>query len=81
MRSRLIILMLTLTCVSALVACQSASTPHSGTSAQNADARLSPVETPENCPSDDSGFGANVRHFGDTTPWSENPYLNPCWPN
>jgi hypothetical protein len=39
------------------------------------------VETPEDCPYDDAGFGAAVRHFGETTPGSENPYLNPCWPN
>jgi hypothetical protein len=79
MRGRLITWTLALTFVSTLGACQSASTPQTGTSAQNE--RLSPVETPENCPSDDGGFGADVRHFGDTTPWSENPYLNPCWPN
>ena len=79
MTRRLITLTSVLTCLSALSACESASTPPTDTSAQNA--RLSPVEAPENCPYDGSGFGANVRHFGDTTPWSENPYLNPCWPN
>jgi hypothetical protein len=45
-------------------------------------AHLDGVTTPENCPAfDDRGSGAYVRHFGDTTPWSENPFLNPCWPN
>ena len=44
--------------------------------------QLELVHTTENCPvSDDGGFGADVRHFGDTTPSSENPFLNPCWPN
>lgn len=40
------------------------------------------VRTLENCPaSDNGGFGGNVRHFGNATPWSENPFSNPCWPN
>ena len=67
-----------------LVACETAPLPQRGTLAQNTtpDVRMDVVRTPDNCPlSDDGGFGADVRHFGNTTPWSENPFLNPCWPN
>ena len=52
--------------------------------AQNAGSRvhLGAVTTPENCPAfGDGGSGDYVRNFGNTTPWSENPFLNPCWPN
>ena len=43
---------------------------------------LGAVTSLENCPAFGDGRpGAYVRHFGDTTPWSENPFLNPCWPN
>jgi len=67
-----------------LVACETAPLPQRATLAQNTtpDVRMDVVRTPDNCPlSDDGGFGADVRHFGNTTPWSENPFLNPCWPN
>jgi hypothetical protein len=33
---------------------------------------------PQACGSDDGGFGAPVRHFGNATPFSENPF-DPCW--
>jgi hypothetical protein len=26
-------------------------------------------------------LGNRVRNFGNTTPWSESPFLNPYWPN
>jgi hypothetical protein len=59
-------------------------TPQRATLAQNTtpDVHMDAVRTPDNCPlSDEGGFGADVRHLGNTTPWSENPFLNPCWPN
>jgi len=40
-----------------------------------------PVVTPVRCGIDNGGFGAPVRHFGNETPWSEDPFRNPCWPN
>jgi hypothetical protein len=43
---------------------------------------LGAVTTPENCPSFGEGSsGDYVRNFGATTAWSDNPFLNPCWPN
>jgi hypothetical protein len=43
---------------------------------------LGAVTTTENCPAfGDGGSGDYVRNLGSTTPWSENPFLNPCWPN
>jgi len=41
--------------------------------------RLGVVRTVQDCGSDDGGFGAPVRHFGNPTPFSENPF-NGCWP-
>jgi hypothetical protein len=37
------------------------------------------VQTVQDCGGDDGGFGARVRHFGNPTPFSENPF-NGCWP-
>src|SRR5262249_37411035 len=62
-----------------LAACQSPPVPSRVVSTQGAP--LGTVETPTGCGTDDGGFGADVRHFGDPTPWSDNPFLNPCWPN
>ena len=31
----------------------------------------------EGCGDDDTGTS---RHFGTPTPFSDNPFLNPCWP-
>jgi hypothetical protein len=67
-----------------LVACETASLPQRGTLAQNTapDVRMDVVRTPDYfLLSDDGGFGADVRHFGNTTPWSENPFFHPCSPN
>ena len=45
-------------------------------------AHLGAVTILENCPAfGDGGSGDYVRNFGNTTAWSENPFLNPCWPN
>lgn len=79
MRMRLVVLTLTCALAAGLIACQSEPAPTRVVSSQSTS--LGPVESPERCPSDDGGFGADVRHLGQTTPWSENPFLNPCWPN
>jgi hypothetical protein len=39
-----------------------------------------PVETVVGCGEDNGGFGAPVRHFGEPTPFSDDPFRNPCWP-
>jgi hypothetical protein len=39
-----------------------------------------PVETVVGCGDDNGGFGAPVRHFGEPTPFSDDPFRNPCWP-
>jgi len=80
MKVRPLSLTRTIALTAALAACQGASAPQRVVSTQNSHL-LASVQTPENCPSDDGGFGADFRHFGDTTPRSENPFLNPCWPN
>jgi hypothetical protein len=79
MRTKCVMVALTVAFASALAACQSAAPQQRVASASNS--YVGPVESPENCPWDDGGFGAPVRHFGETTPGSENPFLNPCWPN
>ena len=76
MKVRPLSLTRTIALTAALAACQGASAPQRVVSAQNTHL-LASVQTPENCPSDDGGFGADFRHFGDTTPWSANPFLNP----
>jgi hypothetical protein len=84
MKTRFTYFTVAVACAVSLVACGSASAPSGGTLAQNTtrEIRMDVVRTPDNCPaSDDGGFGADVRHFGNETPWSENPFLNPCWPN
>jgi hypothetical protein len=79
MRIKFVTLALTLAVAGALAACQSG--PASQRIASTSNSYLGPVESSENCPRDDGGFGAPVRHFGETMPGSENPFLNPCWPN
>jgi hypothetical protein len=37
------------------------------------------VHTSPSCGDDNGGFGALVRHHGEPTPWSENPF-NGCGP-
>jgi len=37
------------------------------------------VRTARDCGDDNGGFGAPVRHLGDPTPFSENPF-SACWP-
>jgi hypothetical protein len=83
MNFRLVKLAVVAALAAGLVGCAAPPAPRVATS-QSASSRvhLGAVTTPENCPAFDSGgSGAYVRHFGDTTPWSENPFLNPCWPN
>jgi hypothetical protein len=79
MRTKFVMVALTLALASALAACQSGPAPQR--TASTSSVYLAPVVTPENCPYDDGPFGAPVRHFGNITPGSENPFLNPCWPN
>ena len=67
-----------------LAACDTAPARQNVAFVQNTTPRVRSdvVHTPAGCPvSDDGGFGADVRHLGTTTPWSDNPFLNPCWPN
>jgi len=40
---------------------------------------LGAVHTSQDCGDDNGGFGAPVRHFGNPTPFSDNPF-NVCWP-
>jgi predicted small lipoprotein YifL len=40
---------------------------------------LAVVQTSQDCGDDNGGFGAPLRHFGNPTPFSENPF-NACWP-
>jgi hypothetical protein len=42
---------------------------------------MAAVQSPDCRASDENGFAGYGRYFGSTTPWSENPFLNPCWPN
>jgi hypothetical protein len=79
MRTKSVMVALILALASALTACQSGPGPQRTASTPNT--YVAPVEAPVNCPWDDGPFGAPVRHFGNVTPGSENPYLNPCWPN
>jgi hypothetical protein len=60
----------------ALSACQVASNPRgaSGSSVPIAHAGGDVVRTSPSCSEDEGG-----RHFGDITPFSENPF-NGCWP-
>jgi hypothetical protein len=80
MISKLAQLAASATIVAALSACQSEG-PSARVAAAGSVSPVSPVTTPAGCGDDGGGFGANVRHFGETTPWSESPFLNPCWPN
>jgi hypothetical protein len=80
MRTKSVMFALTLALAGALAACQSGPAQQRVASASRS-AYLAPVVTPENCPYDDGPFGAPVRHFGNVTPGSDNPFLNPCWPN
>jgi hypothetical protein len=43
--------------------------------------RSSTVKSQTNCPTDAEGAGTAGRHLGDSTPESEDPSRNPCWPN
>jgi hypothetical protein len=65
-----------------LGACAAPALPSRLASAQSASATapLAVVHSPVNC-SDENGFIGYGRYFGNTTAWSENPFLNPCWPN
>jgi hypothetical protein len=45
-------------------------------------ASLGVVHSPADCAgAEENSFGGCSRPFGNTTPWAENPYLNPCGPN
>jgi hypothetical protein len=74
MRARFTNLTLVLALGASLAACGTAPASQRVASTQST---LVPVETTQNCPID-GGYG---RHFGNPTPESENPFLNPCWPN
>jgi hypothetical protein len=63
-----------------LGACESTPSPSRLASAHGA--QMAVVHSPVGCgASDENGFAGYGRYFGNTTPWSENPFLNPCWPN
>ena len=79
MRPRFVMFVLTLALAGASAGCQS-ELPSQRTASMSK-THVGFVETLEDCSYDDGGFGAAVRHFGETTSGSENPYLNPCWPN
>lgn len=72
MKARLTNLTLVLALGATLAACGTAPASQRVASTQRT---LVPVETTQNCPSD------VARHFGNPTPESGNPFLNPCWPN
>jgi len=81
MKVRLVEVALVVALAAGLAGCEAPPARLATAQSGNSGAHLGAVTTPEVCPSDDGGFGADVRHFGNTTPWSENPFLNPCWPN
>ena len=83
MNFRLVDVAVTVALAAALTGCAaSPSLRVATTQSASPQVHLGVVTTPESCPAfDDRGPGAYVRYFGDTTPWSENPFLNPCWPN
>lgn len=81
MNIRLVDVVAVVALAAGLAGCEAPPTRVASAQSTNSGLHFSVVSTPENCPSDDYGFGANVRHNGETTPWSENPFLNPCWPN
>ena len=62
-----------------LGACDTTPSPSRLASAQ--DVPMTAVQSPDCRASDENGFAGYGRYFGNTTPWSENPFLNPCWPN
>ena len=83
MKFRLVDVAIVVAFATALAGCGDSPAPRlaAGQSA-GSPVHLGAVTTPENCPAfDDGGSGDYVRNFGSTTPWSENPFLNPCWPN
>ena len=80
MTTRSLRLATALAVVAAVAACADATSLPRIAAAQAPGARpsLGLVHTLD-CGGDDGGFGAPVRHFGNPTPFSENPF-NACWP-
>jgi hypothetical protein len=78
MTSRFVVIAVATALTASLGACET--TPSSSRLA-SAEPRAV-VHSPVDCrASDENGFAGYGRYFGNTTPWSENPFLNPCWPN
>jgi hypothetical protein len=78
MSFRLVKLSVVAALASGLVSCAAPPAPRVA-AAQSASSGVhwGAVTTLENCPAfDGGGSGAYVRHFGDSTPWSENPFLS-----
>jgi hypothetical protein len=78
MTSRFIAIATATALAAGLAACTSAPSSSRLASAQSTPttAPFAVVHSLADCPASDFS-----RNFGATTPWSENPYLNPCWPN
>jgi hypothetical protein len=80
MTSRFIVIAVATALTASLGACET--TPSSSRLASAQGAPMAVVHSPVDCrTSDENGFAGYGRYFGNTTPWSENPFLNPCWPN
>lgn len=66
--------------IAALSACATSPPSVHVAAVKSADApALGVVHTAPQCGDDAGGFGAPTRHFGEPTPFSENPN-NGCWP-
>jgi hypothetical protein len=63
----------------ALSACAESASPRLAAATPGPHPHVGAVHTLQDCGNDDGGFGAPVRHFGNPTPFSENPF-NWCWP-
>jgi hypothetical protein len=81
MNVRLIEVVVVVALAAGLAGCEAPPARLATAQSANSGVNLGAVTTPDVCPSDNAGFSADVWHFGNTTPWSENPFLNRCWPN
>jgi hypothetical protein len=79
MTPRFIVIAVATAVAASLAACDTTPSPNRLASAQGVP--MAVVQSPDCRASDENGFAGYGRYFGSTTPWSENPFLNPCWPN
>jgi hypothetical protein len=81
MQFRLLSLTPVLVLALAISACQMPSYPRvaAANNPLTASAVKGIVHTSPICGEDGGGFGKSGRHFGDSTPFSDNPF-NGCWP-